>query len=457
MNWFERHLNWTLFLGLIYIPTNAGFTIGLIVSIIMIVEGLFRYGFSRELLDFLSTDVQQLGKTVVIVIGISVLLLIIVFTVRLGFWFLDRKGHSRGYVAWLVATPFIGIALMFSTIFLGPAGIIIGLAVAFLGPIVGLIILLLLKNQGMDFVGDVGVVLANRREPDQWMGSVPLDVPDDRQLKELDYTPDKNIMDMVGTRNTGNVGATGDVADIGAPVQEKVEKKVVESVVSQEIIKPPILLDDTGAAIHCFYHPGADAVNLCSRCGQYVCVECNYITGTHPICHNCWNTRGKNPIAPSSVKKPVATAAGKPEKEEAAKPEKSAKSEAEKDEWHTEFVALCEQASPIINVVIRKSADGMTASPLDLMEGLKLRPMLERSKKLSKPKDKELREAKDEFEQILSGCIKIADAAANFVGGGGQALQNGPDFKRIVDGIDTANELMEKLSQRLATFAKPQE
>ena len=138
-------------------------------------------------------------------------------------------------------------------------------------------------------------------------------------------------------------------------------------------------------------------------------------------------------------------------------PAKSAKLEAEKSEWQPEFMALYEQASPIINVVTSKSADGMPASPLDLMEGLKLRPMLERAKKLSKPKDKELREAKNEFEQVLSSCIKIADAAADFVSGGGQALLGGPDFARIVDGIETANGLMEKAFQRLASFPHPQE
>jgi len=99
----------------------------------------------------------------------------------------------------------------------------------------------------------------------------------------------------------------------------------------------------------------------------------------------------------------------------------------------------------------------MPASPLDLMEGLKLRPMLERVKKLSKPKDKELREAKSHLEQLLSSCIKIADAAANFISSGGQALLGGPDFKRIVEGIETANGLMEKLSQNMAAFPPLQE
>jgi hypothetical protein len=94
---------------------------------------------------------------------------------------------------------------------------------------------------------------------------------------------------------------------------------------------------------------------------------------------------------------------------------------------------------------------------LDLMEGLKLRPMLERAKKLSKPKDKELREAKSEFEQVMSSCVKIADAAADFVSGGGQALLGGPDFARIVNGIETANGLMGKLSQTMASFPHLQE
>jgi hypothetical protein len=90
------------------------------------------------------------------------------------------------------------------------------------------------------------------------------------------------------------------------------------------------------------------------------------------------------------------------------------------------------------------------------MEGLKLRPMMALVKKLSKPKDKELREAKSELEQVLSSCIKIADAAADFVGGGGHALLGGPDFKRIVDGLEKASGLMGKLSRRLPAFSRPQ-
>jgi hypothetical protein len=363
--------------------------------------------------------------------------------------------------------------------FMGRVGVIAGLIIAFLGPIVGLIILVFLENRalhyGGDFDTDIDTQFAHETETGGRPDTGRYSRPDDWQSKELDYTPDKKVLDIVDSRGTKDVGVTKDVTGIGdvgtagvvgeeAPAPEK----VIERAVSQERLKQPILLDDAGAVIRCFYHPGADAVNLCSRCNQYVCSTCSYITGTHPICRNCWEKRAENPIIAVSVKKTESQASGKPEKERSVEPDKPKKQkreapakpgkpEADQNEWLPEFMAVYQQALPIINVVIRKSADGTPASPLDLMEGLKLRPMLERVKKLSKPKDKEFREAKNELEQVLTSCVKIADAAANFVSGGGQALLGGPDFARIVEGIGTANGLMEKLSQRLASFPHPQE
>jgi hypothetical protein len=41
------------------------------------------------------------------------LILILIGVIRFGFWFLDRKGQSRGYVAWLVVPPFAGLASPF--------------------------------------------------------------------------------------------------------------------------------------------------------------------------------------------------------------------------------------------------------------------------------------------------------------------------------------------------------
>jgi hypothetical protein len=482
MSWFERHLNWSLFFAISLLP----FVISMIVvAIFFVLMG-----------PTIATIVAGGKPTMESVISTMLPLFLVSLVLGLAFfvwdiiaiiWYLGKKARSKWFLMLVFGPAIVQVILQF----LGAkaAGEVIG----GLGALVGIIILYCLKNLSMDY----GVDLAGGEETTHWSDTPTYGAVDDRQYKELDYTPDKNVMDMVGSggvKDVGDVSAAG-VAGEEAPVPEK----VIDRSVSTERLKIPILLDDTGAVIRCFYHPGADAVNLCSRCKQYVCSECNYVTGTHPICRNCWEKRTEVPIAPPAQKrvsppsvkpkkqevvetaepaqqkdlepmKPekqeaVETAKPaqqkdlemKPEKQKIAAPGKAEKAEAKKLEWLPEFMALYEQAAPIINVVVRKSADGMPASPLDLMEGLKLRPMLERAKKLSKPKDKELREAKNEFEQVLSSCVKIADAAANFVSGGGQALLGGPDFTRIVHGIETANGLMEKLSQRLASFPHPQE
>ncbi len=507
MGWFERHLNWSLVLGFIVVP----FIINLPLTLVQ-------------------SKLGQAGFIISAVLG----LVLTLFSLILTWWYLGRKQRSKLYFLLLLvpwALMVVGFVLtggiissILSIAFTGeiPPGAIMGfviLSLASISAIAGFIWLLCLKNKAIGYGGD----FTGEAVTSSWPGTLPPSVLDDRQLKELDYTPDKNVLDIAGSPKPKDVGDAKDITDIGAvdtasvtneqaaaaekaPEEEKTEEiKVVARPVSQERLNMPVLMDSAGVAISCFYHAGADAVNLCSRCKQYVCIECNYVTGTHPICRNCWEKRGeirlappvqKATPAPHKAEKPKTAEVAEPEKQENKVPEqpeapvlvestkpielvepvgpleagatepeqqkivtplKSAKLEAEKSGWQQEFMALYQQASPIINVVISKGADNMPASPLDLMEGLKLRPMLERAKKLAKPKDKELRGARSEFEQVLSSCIKIADSAANFVSGGGQALLGGPDFKRIVNGIETANGLMEKLSQKVATFSRPQE
>jgi hypothetical protein len=379
-------------------------------------------GGEPEFMEYIFSTYMQFA-VVYFIVGLVLTAFVFIVT----WWYLGRKARSK----WLLLLLFVPF---------------------------GFIILLILENKAIGYGGD----FADESATSRWPDTGQLSGLGDRQLKELDYTPAKNVMDIVdrgdvkGIKDVGDVSAAS-VADEEAPHSEK----VVERVVSAERLKMPILLDDAGAAIRCFYHLGADAVNLCSRCKQYVCNECNYVTGTHPICRNCWAKQAESHIiaAPTQkqegpefgkAEKQKGVESGKLEKEKIAAPGKSEKLEAKKNKWLGKFMALYEQASPIINVVTRKNADGMPASPLDLMEGLKLCPMLELAKKLSKPKEKELREAKNEFEQVLSSCIKIADAAADFVSGGG------PDFACIVDGIETANGLMGKLSQRLTAFSQSQ-
>jgi len=435
MNWFERHLNWSLFLGVILLPTLVA----------VILSGIFFAMYHSEVLNIISSgggesEIQAYMLTVAFpfaILYILVELASIVFIFLVTWWYVGQKARNK----WLLLLLFVPF---------------------------GFIILLLLKNKAIGYGGD----FADESATSRWPDTGPYSAPDDRQLKELDYTPAKNVMDMVDGGNVKDVKDIKEIEDVSAASvadeEAPAEEKAVKRAVSAERLKMPILLDDVGAVITCFYHPGADAVNLCSRCKQYVCSECSYVTGTNPICRNCWEKRAESPIIavpaekqkgvePSKPKKQKDVESGKGEQQKTVASGKSERPKSKKNEWLGEFMALYEQASPIINVVTRKSADSMPASPLDLMEGLKLRPMLELAKKLSKPKEKELREAKNEFEQVLSSCIKIADAAADFVSGGGQALLGGPDFARIVDGIETANGLMGNLSQRLTAFPHFQE
>lgn len=489
MRWFERHLNWSFFFGCFLIPTVISFIVNLIFIPQFYVRtiALINAGASEsELQTYTLTTILQF-----IPVFSIVLLVLWIFIFIVTWWYLGKKARSR----WFILLHFVPF---------------------------GIIALLLLGNRSTGFGGD----FVPEPATDQWsVGGQNGGGYDERQLKELDYTPSQNVLDISGVEQVKEIMATSDVpgSESSGTVPEAAKEtpapeKPIERTVSRERLKMPILLDDTGTVIHCFYHPGADAVNLCSRCKQYVCVECNYVTGTHPICRNCWEKRAEIPVAPPpqkvsrapvkpekqkvdkvplpteleehkvaelarpeklEVREPVSEAprqpevpvvtelippaetkevlAGKPEKQKVVEAVRSAKQETERNEWQQGFMALYRQASPIINVIIRRDTEGMPASPLDLMEGLKLRPILELVKKLSKPKDKDMREAKSELEHLMSGCIKIADTAADFISGGGQALLGGPDFKHIVDGIETANELMDKLSQKLPSFSRPQE
>ena len=530
MKWFERHLNWSLFLGVSGIPGVVAL-VGAILLVVGFASGPLQNGIEGYLAAFA-------------VYFIILSIFIFITSSLVTWWYLGKKGRSKWYLLLIIFPWVLGLTALliaYSSSSTDPfgmqnMGVFIIRGLTGLASTIGFIWLLCLQNRGTDHGPD----FVSEPVTDRWPDSSPTGGYDERLTRELDYTPSQNVLDIAASQPVKNIRYTSNIPVGGSQnVQEAVTEspaaeKALERPAGTQRPQMPILMDDSGAVITCFYHPGADAVNRCSRCNQYVCFECNFVTGTHPICRNCWERRAEVPIAPPPQKvspaprkpeekkvmeptppaeqehalpaepvepkvaevtqpaiaeptlvepakpaepvvqepvepepQPVAQlvtpaqpqyeAPTKPEKQKTVKPEKSAKEEAQKREWQSEFMGLYQQSAPIIHVVVSKSTDGMPASPLDLMEGLKLRPMLERVKKLSKPKDKELREAKSQLEQVLSSCIKIADAAANFVSGGGQALLGGPDFKRIVEGIETANGLMEKLSQKMATFSPPQE
>jgi hypothetical protein len=511
MNWFERHLNWSLFLADFLLPVGINVTFLLIY--LNLLGRIFSIAGSSEEL-FIQNMFTSFMPVAIISIAVELVACVVIIVVTL--WYLGKKERSKGFVILLVGPwVFAFILAFFNT---GRIGGILG----GLGYLVGVIILLLLENRaigyGRDFVDET---VADQWRPDTGQ----FGTTDDWQPKELDYSPAKNVQDIAyggAVKDVGDVGVSpsGEVppafpskateetpAEVSAEISPEVpveaaaetraevppevpteipdeapaevtlettaeapaEAKVTEEAVRLETLTMPILLDDAGGVIKCFYHPDADAVNLCSRCRQYVCSQCNYVTGTHPICRNCWEKRAEMPVLPVSPevqKSPKLSKSEKPtempilpvspEVQEGPKLSQSEKRKAEEDERLRGFMQLYEQALPVISTVIKKRAEGLLASPFDLMEGLKLRPMLKQAKKLSKPKEKSLHEAKKEFEQLLLACIKVAEAAERFVSLGGQAVPSEADLARLDAGIEKANGLMEGLSQRLASLSQSQ-
>ncbi|MCJ7654214.1 MAG: hypothetical protein MUO97_02745, partial [Dehalococcoidia bacterium] len=391
MDWFERHLNWSLFFGTSLLPF----------VVIMILGAISFAVFGGELAPVVDSGMEEfseaMGAEIIKTLPILIVLMLVnlalsVFALIVAWWYLGQKARSKWFLL-LVLVPG-GLAVIFRS-----SNIIIGLLI-FLVALVCIIILYRLENKRIGYGGD----FVGEPVTDRWPDEGQFSAYDNGQPKELEYrdVSDVSVASGEAPAETSAEATVETLVETPAvtPAELPAEAKVTEEVVRQETLNMPILLDNAGVVMKCFYHPDADAVNLCSRCRQYVCSQCNYVTGTHPICRNCWDKRAETPISPVS-----------PEAQKSPKLSKSEKRKAEEDERLREFMQLYEQALPVISAVIKKGADGLPASPSDLTEWLKLRPMLEHVKKLSKPKEKELHEAKKEFEQLLLACSKVAETA----------------------------------------------
>jgi len=454
MNWFERHLNWSLFIAWIPLP----FAVNLIILLILLSIFGSQFAMFFQNPELMYSDLYFLYHNAGALLPLFVISGVVNFALSIFFlvvvwWYLGRKGRSKGFFI-LIVGPFVFTFII--SFFNSDFGRLLG----GLGFIAGVIVLLLLENQATTYDADFIRELETSRGPDIGQPDIgQFDEHYDRQWKELER---KNFEAAREFRNAGGeVPAepveqvpAGTIEEVPAETIEEVpaeataeaavESQVTQPVISLSMSSVPILLDDTGAVMKCFYHPDAEAVNSCSRCGQCICSACNYVTGTHPICRNCWDKRAEMPMAAPA------------KKQEGPKLGKWDKRKTEEDERLREFMLLYEQALPVISAVVKKGADGLPASPLDLMEGLKLRPMLEHAKKLPKPRSKELQEAKKDFEQLLVACIKVAETAADFVSLGGQAIPAEADFARLASGIEKASVLTGELYQRVASLSQPQ-
>lgn len=88
----------------------------------------------------------------------------------------------------------------------------------------------------------------------------------------------------------------------------------------------------------------------------------------------------------------------------------------EQGQWLRVFMPLYEQVAPLIRDIAKLDTNNQPADLSTLLEGgQKLPPILESVKKMPKPKQKELRSIKQEFEKVLHCCIKASESGAILV------------------------------------------
>ena len=122
----------------------------------------------------------------------------------------------------------------------------------------------------------------------------------------------------------------------------------------------------------------------------------------------------------------------------------------ERAQWLKAFMPLYEQAARLIRNIAKVGADGLPTDVESLIEGYeKLPPILQSVKEIPKPKEKELRKLKKDFEDLLYSCIRAGEWGIKFAQDPSRI-----SFANIVLFTNFANGLMESFSKRLAPLAE---
>jgi len=125
------------------------------------------------------------------------------------------------------------------------------------------------------------------------------------------------------------------------------------------------------------------------------------------------------------------------------------------DPWLQAFMPLYKKATPLIKSVVEKSSDGLPADLETLIEAYRqLRPILESTKKLPKPKRKEFRRIQKAFEGTLSQCIAAGGMGVKMLDDFGHNAQTAARMRiaGIVGLTEQARLLYEVLCKELTPF-----
>ena len=128
--------------------------------------------------------------------------------------------------------------------------------------------------------------------------------------------------------------------------------------------------------------------------------------------------------------------------------------EADREEavrWLKTLMPWHEQAAAVVRRITKVDADGMLVSDLeDFSEAIvRLPPILVILKKMPKPRDKELRKYKKEFEGSLDACLKACKWCLKF-----EQAPNRVRLAAIVFQMSLATSLIESATKRLASLSE---
>lgn len=85
-------------------------------------------------------------------------------------------------------------------------------------------------------------------------------------------------------------------------------------------------------------------------------------------------------------------------------------------EWLASFMAIYEKSTPLIHVVSKLDAEGQPASLNDLADAhYGFTHILKSAKNLPTPKQRELKNIKNDFERTLASVIKAGEMAAKML------------------------------------------